>query len=129
MNNIKLERKPSMPYYPGVNFNADTGVCEIQGESYMEEAYKFYLPLINWIKEYTEQIQGKINFKIKLIYFNTSTSKCLLDIFEVLKKYTNEGGQIEVIWYYDEDDPDMIDEIKDFEKEAELKFQIRELEI
>jgi hypothetical protein len=46
---------------------------------------------------------------------------------ELLKKYKKEGGKIEINWYYDPDDPDMIDEVKDFEKEAELKFNIKEL--
>jgi hypothetical protein len=127
MNNINIERKKSIPYYPSVYFDAATGVCEIKGESYMEESYKFYLPLINWIKEFTEKKQQKIYFNIKLFYFNTSTSKCLLDILELLKKYKKEGGKIEINWYYDPDDPDMIDEVKDFEKEAELKFNIKEL--
>lgn len=128
MNNINLEREASAPYYPGIKFNAETGVCEIEGESYMEEAYKFYLPIINWIKDFTEKENRKLYFNVKLMYFNTSTSKCLLDIFELLKKYTNEGGEIEVTWYYDPDDPDMIDEVKDFEREADLNFNIKELQ-
>jgi len=128
MNNINFERNPSAPYYPGIKFNAETGVCEIEGESYMEEAYKFYLPLINWVKEFTENEKRKLYFNVKLMYFNTSTSKCLLDIFELLKKYAAEGGQVEVTWYYDPDDPDMIDEIKDFERESELNFNIRQLQ-
>lgn len=128
MNNINLKRQSSAPYYPGINFNKDTGICEIEGESYMEEAYKFYLPLINWIKEFTEKEKRKLYFNVKLMYFNTSTSKCLLDIFEILKKYANHGGEIEVNWYYDPEDPDMIDEIKDFERESELIFNIKELQ-
>lgn len=128
MNNINFERTHSSPYYPTIKFNAETGVCEIEGESYMEEAYKFYLPLINWIKEFTEKEKRKIYFNVKLRYFNTSTSKCLLDMFELLKKYTNEGGEVEITWYYDPEDPDMIDEINDFEREAELDFNIKELQ-
>ena len=127
MNNIEISRNLSTPYYPGVHFDVSTGICEISGESYMEEAYKFYLPLINWIKQFTEQEKKSISLKIKLIYFNTSTSKCLLDIFEILKKYEEDGGSISVTWYYDKDDPDMVDEVKDFEKEAEMEFQIQEL--
>lgn len=126
MENIEINRNVSTPYFPSVYFDASSGLCEISGESYMEEAYKFYLPLINWIKEYTEGQNGKLDLQIKLIYFNTSTSKCLLDIFELLKKYQQQGGQIEITWFYDEDDPDMVDEVKDFEREAELRFNIRE---
>ena len=128
MNNIVIERKSAIPYFPGVNFNVETGICEITGESYMEEAYKFYLPLINWIKEFTEKEQRSLYLNIKLIYFNTSTSKCLLDIFEILKKHLNKGGEAVITWFYDPEDPDMIDEIKDFERESELIFNIKELQ-
>jgi len=128
MNNMNLEKNATTPYYPKVSFEADSGICEIAGESYMEEAYKFYLPLINWIKQYTREEKRRIILVIKLMYFNTSTSKCLLDIFEVLKQYKDAGGKVEITWYYDSEDPDMIEEIKDFEREAELQFKIRKLE-
>ena len=129
MNNINLEKNTSTPYYPKVSFEVDSGNCEIEGESYMEEAYKFYLPLINWIKQYAQEEKGKIVLAIKLIYFNTSTSKCLLDIFEELKQYKDAGGKVQITWFYDPEDPDMIEEIKDFEREAELQFNIRELKV
>jgi len=127
MNNLEINRSPNYPYYPSVIFDAETGVCNITGESYMEEAYKFYLPLIEWLKNYIREKKQKIELNIKLIYFNTSTTKCLLDIFEILRKYKDEeDGQIHIIWYYDKDDPDMIDEVRDFEREADLKIDIRE---
>ena len=127
MNNIEIYRSPNYPYYPSAMFNAETGVCDIVGESYMEEAYKFYLPLINWIKDFIREKKQKIELNIKLIYFNTSTTKCLLDIFEILKNYKEEeNGEIEITWFYDKDDPDMIDEVKDFEKEADLSINIKE---
>jgi len=126
MENIEINRNLATPYFPSIKFEVSTGVCEISGESYMEEAYKFYLPLINWIKKFAEEEKRKITLNIKLIYFNTSTSKCLLDIFEILKKYQEANGAIEVNWYYDKDDPDMVEEINDFENEAELSFNIIE---
>ena len=127
MNNIEYHRSSGYPYYPSVMFNAETGVCEIIGESYMEEAYKFYLPLINWLKEFIREKGQKIELNIKLIYFNTSTTKCLLDMFEVLRQYQEEeNGEVEITWFYDKDDPDMIDEVRDFEKEADLSVNIKE---
>jgi hypothetical protein len=125
MKNIEINRSPSNPYYPSVSFNFEKGVCEISGESYMEEAYKFYLPLINWIKEFIEQEKRKLVLNIKLIYFNTSTTKCLLDIFEILKKHQQEDGNAEINWFYDKDDPDMVEEVKDFEREADVNINIQ----
>ena len=126
MKNIEIKRSPSSPYFPSIKFNAETGVCDIIGESYMEEAYKFYLPLINWLKSYIHKKNQPVYLNIKLVYFNTSTTKCLLDIFELLKKYKEQGGKIQITWFYDKEDPDMIDEVRDFEKEADLSIEVKE---
>jgi hypothetical protein len=128
MDNITLKSSPDTPYFPEVNFDADTGVCEISGESYMEETYKFYLPLVNWIKDYIKNTNNKIELVIKLIYLNTSTTKCILDMLDVLKEYQDKGGDVKVIWYYDIEDPDMVDEVEDFEMESGMKIELRKFE-
>ena len=56
MENITLTSSPTTPYFPEVNFNVESGICEISGESYMEETYKFYLPLLNWMKDFTKNM-------------------------------------------------------------------------
>ena len=128
MDNITLKSSPDTPYFPEVNFDADTGVCEISGESYMEETYKFYLPLVNWIKEYIKNTNNKIELVIKLIYLNTSSTKCILDMLEVLKEYQDKEGDVKVIWYYDIEDPDMVNEVEDFEVESGIKIELRKFE-
>ena len=126
MKNIDIPRTEKSPDKPEVHFSADTGVCEILGESYMESTYTFFLPLMNWIDQYIKEVGGKIEFNVKLFYFNTSATKCLLDIFEILKKYEDKGGEVEVTWFYDKDDPDMKEEVKDFETESGLEIKVQE---
>ena len=128
MENIILTSSSATPYFPEVNFDFETGVCEIKGESYMEETYKFYLPLINWIKEYTKDVKKRLELNIKLIYLNTSSTKCVLDILELLKDYEDQGGDVKVNWYFDKSDPDMIDEVEDFEAESGMKIELIEFE-
>ena len=125
MQNIHIKRSFENPDKPEVNFDAQTGVCEITGESYMESTYTFYLPLMNWIEEYIKKVGKKIKLDIKLVYFNTSATKCLLDMFEILKKYENEGGDVEVNWFYDKEDPDMVHEVEDFEIESGLRINLK----
>ena len=119
MKSLVINTEPDSPYYPGVFFNTETGVCEISGESYMEEAYKFYLPLINWIKEFV--------LNEKLIYFNTSSSRLILDVLDILKKFRDEGHEIQVNWFYDPDDPDVKDEVEDFEIESGMDIKLIEM--
>lgn len=128
MKNLKIELVPDSPYYPAVDFNVETGVCQISGESYMEEAYKFYLPLIDWIRSYTTDERRPIIMNFKLSYFNTSSSRLILDIMDMLKKYQESGGDVQICWFYDTNDPDAKDEVEDFEMESGLKIDLKPLE-
>ena len=126
MENIHIPRSLANPDKPEVKFDADTGVCEITGESYMESTNTFYLPLINWLEEFMNQKGEKVTLNIKLVYFNTSATKCLLDILELLKKYQDEGGEVEINWFFDKEDPDMVHEVEDFEIESGIDINLKE---
>ncbi len=128
MKSLVINADVDSPYYPEVCFNADTGICEISGESYMEEAYKFYLPLINWIKEFVLNEKKPLTVNIKLVYFNTSSSRLILDILDILKKFRDDGNEIKVNWYYDPEDPDVKDEVEDFEIESGMDIELMEME-
>ncbi|MCG8698992.1 MAG: DUF1987 domain-containing protein [Bacteroidales bacterium] len=128
MKDLIIEAQPDAPYYPEVNFNADNGVLEILGESYMEEAYKFFLPLIDWIKEYTLELRKPITMNFKLTYFNTSSSRLILDMLDLFKSYQQTQGDVTINWYFDPEDPDMKDEIEDFEIESGVSINLIPME-
>jgi len=123
MENLHVNINPELVYYPIVSFNYQTGICEISGESYMEETYKFYEPIILWLQNYIAE-KKSIVLNVKLTYFNTSSSRFILEIFYILKKYTDAGGDVRINWHYKNDDPDILTEINDFMEEANIKITI-----
>ncbi|MBN1187947.1 MAG: DUF1987 domain-containing protein [Bacteroidales bacterium] len=122
MEDLIRQYSADTPYFPEVHFNAMTGECLIKGESYMEDMYKFYKPLLSWLNTYIKHIGQPITFSIQLTYFNTSSSRALLDILDVLKMYEENKGDVTVNWYYDINDPDMLDEIEDFIIESNIQI-------
>lgn len=114
MENIYIEGSNDVYFVPTVNFDATKGYCEIAGESFLAETVKFYTPLINWLEDYAAQKIGPLEFVFKLSYFNTSSSKCILDLLKVMKKYQDNGGKVQVYWHYDIDDTDMQDALEDY---------------
>ncbi|MBN2522598.1 MAG: DUF1987 domain-containing protein [Bacteroidales bacterium] len=128
MKNLIVDAIPDSPYYPEVNFNSETGICELIGESYMEEAYKFYTPLLNWLKEHTLELHKPVTLNLKLTYFNTNSSRLLLDMLDILKKSQEAGNEVEINWFYEEDDPDVKDEVEDFEIETGLQIKMIPME-
>ncbi|MBN1413684.1 MAG: DUF1987 domain-containing protein [Bacteroidales bacterium] len=123
MESLVINEVKGSPYYPSVHFNSETGVCEMKGESYMEETYKFFEPLIEWIKSYISQNKPLV-LNFKLTYFNTNSSRLILDILDVVKKYRDSGGNVSVNWYYDKKDPDMLEEIEDFMLESGMDINM-----
>jgi hypothetical protein len=122
MENLYLNIYPELVYYPIVDFNYLTGECVISGESYMEETYKFYLPVINWLKNYIAE-KKPVVFTVKLTYFNTSSSRMLLEMLLILKQYKESGGDVNVVWFYKSNDPDMLMDIESYIKETGLAIE------
>jgi hypothetical protein len=123
MENLYVNINPELVYYPIINFDYQTGICDISGESYMEETYKFYEPIISWLQNYIAEKRPLV-LNIKLTYFNTSSSRFILEILCILKKFKSEGGLAEINWYYKNDNPDILTEINDFVEEAGVNIQI-----
>ena len=124
MEDLILEEVSGEPFFPQVNFNAQSGECEISGESYMEDTYNFYLPVLKWLDNFFTEVNKPVTFNFKLTYFNTSSSRSILEILEKLKEYKDNGGDVTVNWFYDEEDPDMKDEVEDFKVETGIEIKM-----
>lgn len=91
---------------PKVVLDAESGVFEISQMSLPEDAVDFYAPIINWLMEYSENPQKETVFNMKLEYFNTASSKQLIQILLLLGNLKGKTD-IKVNWYYKEIDEDM----------------------
>ena len=113
MENILIERHFEDDFEPSVDFNATTGTCVLAGESYLDYSTEFYEPLINWFKQYFEEVKGPINLDIRLTYFNTSSSKHIYMLLTLLKEYENSGGKVNVNWHFESKDEELVYEVDD----------------
>jgi hypothetical protein len=95
---------------------------EIAGNSLPEDVLGFYSPIFNWFEEYIKQPNTKTELHIKLMYFNSSSSKAILDILNILEDVVLKGFAVDVFWYYLEMDEDMLATGKEFEGMLKLPF-------
>jgi hypothetical protein len=123
MNNLKILGSSDTFFTPQVDFNAVDGVCTISGESYLENTVEFYKQLLGWLDEYLETHQS-IDFHFSLSYFNTTSSKSILQILLLLKKHKNMKKEVNVTWHYNPDDEDMKEEAEDYELDSGMKLNI-----
>ncbi len=99
---------------PEANFDSTTNIFSISGISHPENAKDFYGEIINWLEEYYEEIKDKNDTKIILDfnfkYINSSSYKYLREIMKRIANFRNNGITVEVIWNYNEEDEDLLNE-------------------
>ena len=125
MENITLEGSAKTPT---ITFLANEGKLELKGRSIPENSVEFYKPLNEWIDAYGVAPQSETVVDIKLEYFNTSSSKCILDLFKKLEGINGKGTDVKVNWYFEEDDEDMEEAGQDYQAIISLPFKIIEVE-
>ena len=108
---------------PAILIDPSKGIFKMFGRSSPENALQFYEPII---KSLGEIPTDKIDIRIKMEYFNTSSSKCIYDIMKEIKRLQEKGKSIVVRWYYDQDDEDMLEAGEDYSDMLDLDFRFIE---
>jgi hypothetical protein len=117
MENLTIEATKSSP---AIILNAETRIFNITGESYPENAAKFYKPVIEWISRFFDrQDSESVIVNITLHYFNSSSSKVLMDIFDILDQAHSAGTPVTVNWRCHEENDTAIECGEEFKEEIE----------
>lgn len=123
MDDLIIERTKDTFFTPEVRFLA-TGHCTISGESYIEESFQFYDRLIQWVDEYFKTGAQQLEMHFKYTYFNTSSSRAIMDLCVALRQWMDKGKQLQVYWHYPEEDhDDLLTEGEEFSEDARLPMQ------
>jgi hypothetical protein len=108
---------------PQIFFDPVDGILEISGRSIPENSFSFYHPVMEWLDEYIESPASETKIHIRLEYFNTSSSKSLVEIFRKAEKLLEKGLKAEIYWYYEEEDEDMFESGEDFKLITRIPIQ------
>lgn len=99
---------------PEIIFDPATNIFSISGISHPENAKEFYEEILDWLDEFRQEMETKqgqkiivdLNFK----YINSSSYKYLREIMKKVANIKRNGVDVEVIWNYQEDDEDLLNE-------------------
>jgi hypothetical protein len=108
---------------PSVTMDVANEIFEISGRSLPEDVAAFYEPILDWLDRYSEEATGKTVFNFKLVYFNTASSKMLLDILLKLEEMYEGGKEVLVRWHFPEDDEDMEEAGEEYADIVEVPFE------
>ncbi len=108
---------------PSVIFDKENNLFELSGKSMPEDVIEFYQPVLNWLNAYKMDPADKTSFNFKLIYFNTASSKLILDLLLILEEIKEAGHRVEIRWHSLESDEDMQEAGKEYADMVELDFE------
>ena len=104
---------------PRIILDKKKGIMEISGRSLPEDSTDFYRPVLDWIEAYVNDPNPATVFTFKLEYFNTASSKLILDVLYALEDLNG----IKVRWYFHEEDEDMEEAGQEFSELVEIPFE------
>lgn len=107
MDDLKIQ---ATKFTPEILFDYASRHLVIKGESYPENTSEFFNPVFKWIEDYlVEETDERTVIDIELYYFNSSSSKVLMNFFEVLDRAAEGGREIVINWVYQEEDEDSLE--------------------
>ncbi len=120
METIKIQGTEDTPK---IILDAGNETMEISGRSMPEDVSSFYEPVLNWLNSYAAKPNKKTTFDFKLTYFNTASSKLLLDILMVLEEIHDKGHEVLIRWHYPDDDEDMAEAGEEYADIVDIPFE------
>ena len=109
------------PTTPTITLDPSKNLFELSGRSVADNPSEVYTPVLQWLNDYAKDPKPSTLFVFKLEYFNTSSSKALLDTLSALSFIKNT----KVIWYYQEDDVDMKEAGEEFFELVNIPFEFK----
>ena len=121
MNNIELSATASTP---SVTTDGAAGTMEMRGDSYPENSFEFFAPLVEWVQNHLKTPDASLRLDLYLLYLNTSSVRAMMDIFELLEDAHDSSHAVSVQWFYDEDNERIAELAEEFKEDCSFPFEI-----
>lgn len=114
---------------PKIIFDPDNHIFEISGESRPANVAEFYEVLFAWLNEYYGHLPDlgdsgpAAAFNFNFEYFNSSSSKYILDFCRQIAGHRSNGKNLAVRWHYENEDLDMLEAGKELSRIAKFPFE------
>lgn len=101
MEKLIIEPTKTSPY---ICLDPASQLYEISGQSFPEDPKEIYNPVFKWLEEHLPAINRPVSFKLHPEYFNSASNRLLLKLFRILEMFAQTGKNIEIVWYYSDED-------------------------
>jgi len=122
MDSLLIHESKSTPL---VDFSPVKGLLIIQGQSYPEDSFSFFKPILEWLKGYlVNNFSQEIILEFTLTYINTSSSKCIMMLLDLLEDASDKGVNLHLKWFCNEQNEYEQECAEEFKEDYTFPFDI-----
>jgi hypothetical protein len=110
---------------PEILLDKVKGIFCITGKSLPEDVIEFYSPVFSWLEQYVADPNEETLLEIKVVYFNSASQRALNEIFSILSRLNVKGKKVDIEWFYNEDDDEMLEAGQEYADITSLPFHYK----
>ena len=128
MRNLKMKNLviPSTKKTPEIIFKAN-GELMVTGSSLPANVTEFYQPIFVWLEELKKCPPLKISISFDLEHINTTSTRMILQILKLLSTMAKAKNSLQVIWKYESEDNDMLEQGEALQQILKRPFEFIEI--
>ncbi|MGD9992341.1 MAG: DUF1987 domain-containing protein [Salinivirgaceae bacterium] len=109
---------------PEIILDKKSNTFSFKGKSLPENPISFYKPVLSWLEDYSTDPNPETRVDFMMVYFNTSSSKIILDILKRLEQIKKSGYVVTINWRFREDDEDMLEAGEIYAERVSIPFNL-----
>ncbi|NMF90566.1 biofilm regulation phosphoprotein SiaC [Aromatoleum petrolei] len=109
---------------PRIRADRDAGRLEMSGDSYPENSFELFQPVLDWIAAFLAEGERPLLVDLRLLYLNTSSVRAMMEIFDALQDAHERGREVAVVWRYDGINERVADLAGEFKEDYTFPFDI-----
>lgn len=102
------------------------GSISMKGNSILAYPRKFFQPVTDWVNEYVKEPADHTEVVLRFDYIDTASVQSIFDILKQLKRIPDYDDRVMVHWYFEFDDPELLEVGEIMEARLKLKFNFVE---
>lgn len=115
---------PASQSTPAVHADFAHGVMTLRGDSYPENSFDFFGPVLDWVEQFIASEERPLRLDISIVYMNTSSVKAMMDLFDLLDAAFQKGKEVSVSWFFDPRNERVIEMVEEFKEDCTFPFNI-----
>ena len=121
MNDLNIAGTSSTP---AILTDSQNGVLTLSGDSYPENSFELFGPVIAWVEAYLARDRTPLRLELSLLYLNTSSVKAVMEIFDLLEDAHGQGRDVSVNWYFDQSNERVGELAEEFKEDCTFPFAV-----